>query len=91
VFEQADVTAAPVYDIEQFIADPHVRSREIIVDLPDPEMGSVPMHAVVPRMSGTPGEIRSPAPDLGQHNREILRALGLSDDDLARLSERKVI
>ena len=91
VFEQAEVTAAPVYDIEQFMADPHVRSREIIVDLPDPEMGSVPMHAVVPRLSGTPGEIRSPAPDLGQHNREILGALGLSDDDLARLSERNVI
>ena len=55
VFEQAEVTAAPVYDIDQFMADPHVQAREIIVDLPDAEMGSVPMHAVVPRLSGHAG------------------------------------
>jgi crotonobetainyl-CoA:carnitine CoA-transferase CaiB-like acyl-CoA transferase len=90
-FEQADVTAAPVYDIEQFLADPHVRAREIVVDVPDPQMGSVPMHTIVPRLSGTPGEIRTPAPELGAHNREILGALGLSDDDLAALRQRKVI
>jgi crotonobetainyl-CoA:carnitine CoA-transferase CaiB-like acyl-CoA transferase len=91
VFEQAEVTAAPVYDIEQFIADPHVKARELVVELPDADMGAVPMHAVVPRLSRTPGEIRAPAPELGQHNREILGALGLNDDDLARLRERKVI
>ena len=62
VFDQADVTAAPVYDIDQFIADPHVKAREIVVHLPDADMGSIPMHAVVPRLSGTPGEIRTPAP-----------------------------
>ena len=40
-------------------------------------MGSVPMHDVVPRLSGTPGEIRTPAPALGEHNDEILGGLGL--------------
>ena len=89
-FEQAEVTAAPVYDIEQFMADPHVQAREIIAELPDAEMGSIPMHTVVPRLSGTPGEIRTPAPELGEHTREILGSLGLSDDELARLRERKV-
>ena len=38
-FEAAEVTAAPVYDIGQFIADPHVQARQIVTDLPDPEMG----------------------------------------------------
>jgi formyl-CoA transferase len=90
-FEQAEITAAPVYDIEQFLADPHVRAREIVAELPDPQMGSVPMHAVVPRLSATPGDIRTPAPALGEHNREILGALGLSEDDLAALRQRKVI
>jgi crotonobetainyl-CoA:carnitine CoA-transferase CaiB-like acyl-CoA transferase len=91
VFEQAEVTAAPVYDIEQFLADPHVRARQIVVDLPDSEMGSVPMHAVVPRLSGTPGAIRSPAPKLGEHTQEILGALGMTSDELARLREKKTI
>jgi formyl-CoA transferase len=91
VFEQSEVTAAPVYEIDQFIADPHVQAREIITELPDAEMGTVPMHAIVPRLSDTPGDIRTPAPDLGQHNREILGLLGLGDDDLAELRKRKVI
>jgi crotonobetainyl-CoA:carnitine CoA-transferase CaiB-like acyl-CoA transferase len=91
VFEQAEVTAAPVYDVEQFLADPHVRARQIVVDLPDSEMGSVPMHAVVPRLSGTPGAIRTPAPELGEHTQEILGALGTTNDDFARLREKKAI
>jgi crotonobetainyl-CoA:carnitine CoA-transferase CaiB-like acyl-CoA transferase len=91
VFERAEVTAAPVYDIAQFLADPHVRARQIVVDLPDSEMGSVPMHAVVPRLSGTPGAIRTPAPELGEHTREILGALGITNDELARLREKKAI
>jgi crotonobetainyl-CoA:carnitine CoA-transferase CaiB-like acyl-CoA transferase len=91
VFEAAEVTAAPVYDIDQFTADPHVRAREIVAELPDDEMGAVPMHAIVPRLSGTPGEIRTPAPALGQHNHEILGGIGLSDAAIAGLRERKVI
>jgi crotonobetainyl-CoA:carnitine CoA-transferase CaiB-like acyl-CoA transferase len=83
-FEKAEVTAAPVYDIDQFVADPHVRARGIVVDLPDEEMGTVPMHAVVPRLSATAGKIRRPAPRLGEHTEAILAGLGL---DAARLDE----
>jgi crotonobetainyl-CoA:carnitine CoA-transferase CaiB-like acyl-CoA transferase len=89
-FEAAEVTAAPVYDIDQFIADPHVRAREIVTELPDDEMGTVPMHAVVPRLSGTPGEIRTAAPALGAHNDEILGSLGLDAAAIADLRKRKV-
>jgi formyl-CoA transferase len=84
VFEQNEVTAAPVYDIDQFVADPHVRAREIVVNLPDAEMGTVPMHNVVPRLSATPGKIRHPAPRLGEHTEPVLAGLGL---DAARLGE----
>jgi crotonobetainyl-CoA:carnitine CoA-transferase CaiB-like acyl-CoA transferase len=91
IFEKAEVTAAPVYDIDQFIADPHVQARQIVTELPDDEMGSVPMHAVVPRLSGTPGEIRTPAPALGQHNDEILSGLGLSPAAIESLRKRKTI
>jgi formyl-CoA transferase len=91
IFEAAEVTAAPVYDIDQFIADPHVRAREIVTELPDAEMGSVPMHAIVPRLSGTPGDIRTPAPALGEHNNEILSDLGLSGAAIDDLRSRKVI
>src|SRR5437588_9161671 len=43
-FAAAEVTAAPVYDIDQFLADPHVRPRQIVVDMPYPETGRLMMH-----------------------------------------------
>jgi crotonobetainyl-CoA:carnitine CoA-transferase CaiB-like acyl-CoA transferase len=82
IFERAEVTAAPVYDIDQFIADPHVIAREILVDLPDAEIGRLPMHNVIPRLSDTPGRLRRPAPRLGEHTAEILAGLG---QDLAAI------
>lgn len=76
-FEKNEITAAPVYDIEQFMADPHVRAREILVDLPDRDMGTIPMHNVVPRLSESPGAIRRPAPELGEHTAEVLARFGI--------------
>ncbi len=83
VFEQAEVTAIPVYEIDQLIADPHVHARGVLVEAPDEEAGSVLMHNIIPRLSETPGRLRSAAPSLGQHNAEILGSLGL---DAARMA-----
>lgn len=79
VFEKAEVTATPIYEIDQLLDDPHVQARGVIVELPDEEAGGVLMHNVIPRLSDTPGRLRTPAPGLGQHSREILRALGYDD------------
>ncbi len=91
IFERAEVTAAPVYDIDQFMADPHVIEREILVDLPDDDLGRLPMHNIVPRLSDTPGRLRRPAPSLGQHTAEILGELGLDRAALDRLAGDGVI
>jgi len=90
-FEEAEVTAGPVYDIGQFLEDPHVQERGIVVEAPDDEMGEVPMHAVVPRLSGTPGPLRFPAPAVGQHNREIFSRIGYSNERIDTLSQKGII
>jgi crotonobetainyl-CoA:carnitine CoA-transferase CaiB-like acyl-CoA transferase len=90
-FEQAGVTAAPVYDVAQFLDDPHVQARGIVVDAPDAEMGEVPMHDVVPRLSGTPGRLRTPAPTIGQHNDEIYARIGYPPDRIASLRAKRII
>src|SRR5215207_3939886 len=76
-FEQAEVTIGPIYDISQIVEDPHMVERELVADYPDPDMGAFPMHHVVPRLSGTPGSIRTRAPLLGEHNRALLAELGI--------------
>jgi formyl-CoA transferase len=90
-FEEAGVTAGPVYDIAQFLDDPHVQERGIVVDAPDDEMGETPMHAPVPRMSRTPGVLRTPAPTIGQHNDEIYARIGYSAERRADLRQREII
>jgi crotonobetainyl-CoA:carnitine CoA-transferase CaiB-like acyl-CoA transferase len=91
IFERAEVTAAPVYDIDQFMADPHVTAREILVYLPDAEMGRLPMHNVIPRLSATPGQLRHPAPALGEHTAEILGSLGLDRAEIEGLAREGII
>jgi formyl-CoA transferase len=84
-FEQAEVTIGPIYDITQILEDPHFIDREVVSDYPDADMGAFPMHHVVPRLLGTPGSIRTPAPRLGQHNRELLREVGVDGARYARM------
>ncbi len=90
-FEQAQVTIGPIYDIAQIIEDPHVLEREIVADYPDGDMGAFPMHHVVPRLQNTPGSIRSAAPTIGQHNRELLAELGIDEATYLRLIEAGVV
>jgi crotonobetainyl-CoA:carnitine CoA-transferase CaiB-like acyl-CoA transferase len=91
VFAAAEVTAAPVYDIDQFVADRHVQERQIVVDVPDAELGSVSMHNVVPRLSATPGVLRRPAPKLGEHTSEILARIGIAAAELAQLRTEGIV
>jgi len=86
VFGDAEVTATAVYDIDQFLDDPHVQARGVVVEAPDEEAGSVLMHNIIPRLSGTPGKLRTPAARLGQHTREILSSVGVSADRIAELA-----
>jgi crotonobetainyl-CoA:carnitine CoA-transferase CaiB-like acyl-CoA transferase len=91
IFQAAEVTATPVYEIDQLVADEHVQVRGIIVEAPDDEAGSVLMHNVIPRLSDTPGKLRRPAPTLGQHTRELLGAIGYSSERIAALAADGVV
>ena len=90
-FEKAEVTIGPIYDITQILEDPHFIDREVVADYPDPDMQAFPMHHVVPRLQGTPGSIRTLAPKLGQHNRELLREAGIDEAKYGELLRGGVV
>lgn len=90
-FEAAEVTIGPVYDISQIMEDEHFIDREILADYPDDEMGAFPMHHVVPRLSRTPGTIRTPAPRLGEHNRQVLSEIGIDAAEYQALLDSGVV
>ena len=90
-FEAAEVTIGPIYDISQILEDPHVIGRALVTDYPDPDMEAFPMHHVVPRLAATPGSIRTRAPRLGEHNRELLTELGVDAGAYASLRAAGVV
>ena len=83
-FDEAGVTIGPVYDIAQIVQDDYVLEREALIEIPDEEMGELPTHSVVPRMSGTPGALKNAAPRVGEHNEVLLKPL-LGEAEYARL------
>lgn len=89
-FAAAQVTVGPVYDAAGFGDDPHVQARGVLVEMEDAELGSLPMHAVCPRLSDTPGVLRRPAPELGQHDEEVISA-SLKDSDELSQTFRSVV
>jgi crotonobetainyl-CoA:carnitine CoA-transferase CaiB-like acyl-CoA transferase len=90
-FEAAEVTIGPIYDTSQILEDPHFIERDVVSDYPDSDMGALPMHHVVPRLRGTPGSIRTPAPRLGEHNRSLLAEIGMDEAKYADLVASKVV
>jgi crotonobetainyl-CoA:carnitine CoA-transferase CaiB-like acyl-CoA transferase len=88
------VPASRLYRPADMLEDPHFAAREALVTLPDhPRWPGIVMQNVVPRLSETPGAVRSIAPQkVGQDNSDVLCGrLGLSTEQLEELKRQGVI
>jgi formyl-CoA transferase len=92
LMDKFGVPAGLIYRAPDMLEDPHFQARDAIVAVPHPDFGELKMQNVAPKLSETPGSIRSPSPALGQHNDEVYRdLLGLSEARYAELKSAKVI
>ncbi len=79
-------------DYEMLTEDPQVVANDYVVDFDHPKVGPVQMVGIPVRLKKTPGSLRSPAPELGEHTNEVLGAIGGFDDQaLQDLRDRGVI
>jgi formyl-CoA transferase len=86
------VPAGLIYRAPDMLADPHFQARDAIVTVPHPDFGELRMQNVAPKLSETPGGVRSPSPSLGQHNDEVyLDLLGLAPARYDDLKSRRVV
>jgi formyl-CoA transferase len=91
VMDMARVPAGRVYTAKDIHEDPHYRARDMILRQTTREGYELDVPGIVPKLSGTPGAVRSPAPRLGEDTDAVLRAAGLSEPQIATLREKGVI
>ena len=89
--ERAGVVAGPIYDIGQVYHDPQVHARQMMVDVEDPQLGTLHNIGIPVKLSATPGRIRTRAPALGEHSREVLLGAGLTAARVESLVETGVV
>ena len=87
IFAELGLPASPVHNYSDLIHDEHIQSRDMLPSVTLSDGTEVPLTAPVPNFSRTPIGIRNRAPDLGEHNAEILAELGYDPETLARLKE----
>lgn len=91
IMERAGVTVGPVYEVDQLMEDPHVKERQVLVEMPDADAGTVVMHNVSPRLSQSPGAFRLPAPAVGEHSLAVLREGGFTEDEIQSMLAQGVV
>ena len=90
---EANVVSAGVYSAADMYDDPHFRERGLIVDIEDPEIGTMPVPGITPKLSQTPGSIRWGGKwEIGADNEEIWCGLvGLSQSELGDLQQAGIV
>ncbi len=92
LMEEHAVPVGKIYRAPEMLEDPHFKARKAIIRVLHPEFGELAMQNVVPKLSLTPGKVKTPGPALGEHNEAVLGGfLGLDAEYLAQLREAGVI
>ncbi|GGQ35733.1 CaiB/BaiF CoA transferase family protein [Streptomyces mutabilis] len=89
--DAASVPVSRVNSMADVFTNPHVRERGSLVEVAHPNLGTVTMPGVVPRLTSTPGAITSPGPRLGEHTDAVLGMLGRDNAQIRALREQGVI
>jgi formyl-CoA transferase len=91
VLNAKGVPSGPILDVKQVYEDEQIRHLKMAVPVKHPALGELLVQAPPVTLSRTPGAVRTPAPDTGEHNDQILTELGYSPSDIDTLRNDKVI
>jgi crotonobetainyl-CoA:carnitine CoA-transferase CaiB-like acyl-CoA transferase len=89
--DQAGIPSGPIYRYDETLNDPHIRAREMVIEYEHPVAGPIHNLGFPAKFSKTPGQVRRPAPYLGQHTKEVLQELNYSEALIQELEEKNII
>ena len=91
VLAQASVPAGRVYTAKDIVEDPHYRARDMILKQQTRDGHNIEVPGIVPKLMGTPGQVRSSAPKLGDDTDAVLTELGMSAEQIRQFRDKKVV
>lgn len=91
LFSEKGITVGPVLDISEIIEHPYVLDRKILIEHYNNNYGNILMHQAFPRLSKTPGKVKSSAPSIGENTNDILKEIGLTKSQIEKLRKNKII
>ena len=86
-----ELPVGPINTVAEVLEDPHIHAREMVKELTHPEYGPLRYVGIPVKLSDTPGELQSPPPRFGEHNRNVLAELGYDEHGIDQLAITKVI
>ena len=89
--EKAEVPAGRIYTAADIAADPHYAARGMIEKIVASDGEPLKVPGIVPKLSATPGAIRSQAPKLGEHTESVLKEIGFSANEISGLKEKGIV
>jgi formyl-CoA transferase len=89
--EKAEVPAGRIYSAADIAVDPHFQARGMIESIVANDGEPLKVPGVIPKLSATPGKIRSAAPKLGEHTDAVLEGLGFSKGEISALREKGIV
>lgn len=91
LLNEAGIPCGPINDIESLFQEEQIKARNMLIEVEHPQAGKVPLVGSPLKFSRTPTTIRRHPPLPGEHNQEVLRELGYSDEEIDELNEAGII
>jgi formyl-CoA transferase len=91
VLNEAGVPCGPILNVKEVFEDVQVKHLGLAAEVKHPTLGTLRIQNVPVTLSRTPAEVRTAAPDVGEHTDEVLAELGYSAAEIGHLREARVV
>ncbi len=91
ILNQHGIPAGTFYNAEDIVNDPHYQARDMILEMEHEDIGKMKVPGIVPKLSKTPGQVKWLGPKIGEHNMEVLKEIGLTDEMIQEMEKKGVI